>query len=216
MQAPAERWPSWANMPSELLTRVFWHLSTRGKLKAELVCRAWNGVLCNPQVPGLWGNLTVQLDKLHSRIYPKEEADVDCRLRCIPSTPELFAPICRWTRARSPGMESLLLTTGHCEECSPAQPSCEQHDCNNSPDRVNSALVMLLACLSGRPLDIAISLQCEASLLPPFAPAQPHDPQLHPTPRAKPAEFSRRGCGLLPSHWAPHKPYTSPASVLQL
>lgn len=66
--------------------------------------------------------------------------------------------LCRSIRQRARGPDCLMLASIRCDDCRTGKALRDKHDCTATLQRLNSVLVLLLACLHGRHLDISISL----------------------------------------------------------
>ncbi|KAK9814995.1 hypothetical protein WJX73_004288 [Symbiochloris irregularis] len=139
--------PDWTQLPSELLTEVFKHLSFDDLIAAETCCRSWYQTLKCPQDHKVWGVVLLDLDDVRERISTQSRQGV--------SETNLFLPTCRWLRSHSPGIHSLEIGMYHpeyidfiAEEGEPAVFSVEQN---------RAAFAMLVASLSGCQIDIHIN-----------------------------------------------------------
>ncbi|KAK9806008.1 hypothetical protein WJX73_004223 [Symbiochloris irregularis] len=92
----------WAALAPELLATVFKHLELPDLLRAQLCCRSWHAVLSKPQVRGLWGNISIQLDKFSWDSLVAPDQHPAARL----------LPTYRWLQRRAPGISTLQI---HCK-----------------------------------------------------------------------------------------------------
>ncbi|KAK9790561.1 hypothetical protein WJX73_004910 [Symbiochloris irregularis] len=87
--------PDWGSLPPELLVKVFKELQLQDQVRSELCCKAWHRLLSRPQVPDLWGPVTIELDKLPKRSRRPNHAANEREFDLAS-----LSPICRWLRAR--------------------------------------------------------------------------------------------------------------------
>ncbi|KAK9795223.1 hypothetical protein WJX73_004945 [Symbiochloris irregularis] len=100
------RYPAWARLPSELLTKVFQLLSFQDLLRAERCCKSWHSVLSNPQVRDLWGTIFVPWSMLESN--SDSDSDSDSEDEVASESVRLF-PMCKWIQDRRTGISRLRL-----------------------------------------------------------------------------------------------------------
>lgn len=66
---------------------------------------------------------------------------------------------CRWLHQRTASIRMLYLDVPNCEDCDDPDTDCEEHACSNHVDMLDGGLIMALASLAGRPLDVGVTYE---------------------------------------------------------
>ncbi|KAK9799776.1 hypothetical protein WJX73_004938 [Symbiochloris irregularis] len=100
--SPSDRQFRLEQLAPELLKQIFGRLQTPDVLRAELCCRSWRRLLTDPQVSGLLGDVTLELDKLPFTISRNQIDDSYFKTEV-----ERFLPLCRWLTKHQHGFLSV-------------------------------------------------------------------------------------------------------------